>query len=79
MNNQEQLRNAFVTALGLDPEQVNDQLTYGSVSQWDSVAHMALITELETVFDVMLETEDIIGLSSMVEARRILGNHGVPF
>jgi acyl carrier protein len=79
MTPQELLQNAFVTALGLAPEQVTDQLTYGSVPQWDSVAHMALITELETVFDVMLETEDIIGLSSMVEARRILGNHGVAF
>ncbi|MFN3304531.1 MAG: acyl carrier protein [Roseateles sp.] len=79
MNNQELLRNAFVTALGLAPEQVNDQLTYGSVAQWDSVAHMALITELETVFDVMLETEDIIGLSSLAEARRILRNHGIAF
>ncbi|HEY0956425.1 MAG TPA: acyl carrier protein [Roseateles sp.] len=79
MSNQDLLHNAFVTVLGLPPGQVSDQLTYGSVPQWDSVAHMALITELEDVFGVMLETEDIIGLSSMVEARRILGKHGVAF
>ncbi|MCE4556119.1 acyl carrier protein [Roseateles cellulosilyticus] len=79
MSNQDLLRNAFVTVLGLPPEQVSDELTYGSVAQWDSVAHMSLITELEEVFGVMLETEDIIGLSSMVEARRILSKYGVAF
>ncbi|PZP31333.1 MAG: acyl carrier protein [Roseateles depolymerans] len=79
MSNQDLLRNAFITVLGLPAEQVDDRLTYGSVAQWDSVAHMSLITELEEVFGVMLETEDIIGMSSMVEARRILGKHGIAF
>lgn len=79
MSNPQRLHQAFVSVLGLPPEQVTDELTYGSVPQWDSVAHMSLVTELENVFGVMLETEDIIGLSSMVEARRILGKHGVSF
>jgi acyl carrier protein len=79
MTNQEKLQTAFVAILGLAPDQVNDELGYGSVPQWDSVAHMSLVTELESVFDVMLDTEDIIAMSSLPEACRILRKHGVEF
>ena len=46
-------------------ECVNDQLSYNSVKQWDSVAHMALVAALETEFNVMMDTEEIIALSSV--------------
>jgi acyl carrier protein len=79
MTNDEKLHSAFVRILGLEPEEVNDKLAYGAVPNWDSLAHMTLVAELESVFEVMLDTEDIIAMSSLAEARRILGRHGVSF
>jgi len=28
---------------------------------WDSVAHMRLVAEIESAFDIMMDTEDVIG------------------
>ncbi len=66
-------------SLGLPIEQISDSLAYNSVKQWDSVAHMALVAALESEFDVMLDTDDIIAMSSVAVARDILRKHGVIF
>ena len=79
MSNHEKLIGAFCAGLGIKPEIVVDGLKYNAIPEWDSVAHMVLITELENAFDVMLETDDIIDMSSVARAREILGKHGVAF
>ena len=77
MNNNEKLINAFTTALGIEAEKVTDDLTYNTIPQWDSTAHMVLIAEIENVFDVMLDTDDIIDLSSVAQAKIILQKYDV--
>ena len=77
MNNNEKLINAFTTALGIEAENVTDELTYNTIPQWDSTAHMVLIAEIENVFDVMLDTDDIIDLSSVAQAKIILQKYDV--
>ncbi len=73
------LRAVFVEALGLPPDTDVDALTYRSVPQWDSVAHMALIARLESRFDLMLETDEVLDLSSFARCREILAAHGCRF
>ena len=75
----EKLITAFSTALNIPAEQVTDELSYQGIAQWDSVAHMALVAELEAAFNVMLDTDDIIGMSSVSVARTILAKYGVTF
>ncbi len=79
MSNNSKLHTAFAQSLQIDPDRVTEELTFNTIEEWDSVAHMALITEIETVFDVMLDTDDILDLSSIVKAREILARHGVTF
>ncbi|MEH2052158.1 acyl carrier protein [Nostoc sp.] len=78
-DNQEKLVQAFCTALGIQPETVTDTLAYRSIQQWNSVAHMALVTELENTFSVMLDTNDIIDMSSVGKAKQILSKYDVEF
>ncbi len=77
--NEAKLRDAFQRTLGISPAQIRDDLTYNSIPEWDSVGHMALVAALETAFDVMLDTNDILDLSSVARAREILGKYGVRF
>ncbi|ABM24227.1 MULTISPECIES: acyl carrier protein [Shewanella] len=67
----------FSNALGLDIEKIHDELAYNSVPEWDSVAHMGLIAQLEDAYDVLLDTDDIIDMSSVGKARVILAKYGV--
>jgi acyl carrier protein len=77
--NTEKLEAAFVTALDIDTSAVTDDLAYNSIEQWDSTAHMILIAELEDQFDVMLDTDDIIDMSSVGKAKEILGKYELSF
>ena len=67
----------FSTALGIDLSEVNDNLEYNTISQWDSIGHMALVVALEKEFDVMFDTDDIIDMSSVEKAKEILLKNGV--
>ena len=79
MDNQQKLVNAFVQALGIQQDQVTDTLTYNTIKEWDSTAHMILVAELEDTFDVMLDTDDIIDMSSVGKAKTILANYDIAF
>jgi predicted Rossmann fold nucleotide-binding protein DprA/Smf involved in DNA uptake len=78
MNNTK-LTEAFATALGSPTDQIVKGLAYGQIKQWDSTAHMILIAELENVFEVMLDTDDIIDMSSYQKAQEILTRYGIRF
>ncbi len=73
------LKAAFVEAIGVPPDADFDTVAYGKTDGWDSVAHMALVAGIESAFDIMLDTDDVIAMSSFTEARRILGKYGVSF
>lgn len=79
MENNEKLTKAFVTALDVGEDVVCDALEYNSIKQWDSVAHMTLISTLEDEFDVMLDTDDIVDMSSVAKAKEILAKNGIEF
>ena len=47
-------------------------LKYQDIKAWDSVGHMGLVANIEDAFDIMMETEDIIDLSSFEKGKEIL-------
>ena len=73
----QRLRDVFRSALDLAPDAEVDDLHYQDNEKWDSLAHMSLIAALEDEFSVMIDTDDVINLSSFDEAVRILGKYGV--
>ena len=79
MSNQEKLVNSFMNALGVDESIVVDTLEYNTIPQWDSVAHMALIAALEDAFEIMMDTDDIIDMSSVGKAKEILTKYDISF
>ena len=76
MSNQEKYLNAFVTTLEVSAEEA-PSLVYGESRAWDSVGHMALVAALEDAFDIMMEMDDIIDLSSFEKGKEILRKYDV--
>lgn len=72
-----ELQDIFARSLDIPVEKVGDKLEYNSIPEWDSIAHMTLVAELEQHYDIMLDTEDVIDMSSYAEAKRILNKYGV--
>jgi acyl carrier protein len=71
------LEQIFSNSLAIALSDVKDELTYQSIPQWDSVAHMTLIAAIEDEFGIMLDTDDIIDMSSVSKAKAILNKYGV--
>lgn len=71
------LNTIIAKALLIEPARVTDDLRYNSIPEWDSVAHMALVADLEDAYGVMLETDDIVGMSSVAKIRETLGKYDV--
>lgn len=77
MSNLDIYDKTFAETLSLDKSQLGAGLTYQSVPEWDSVGHMQLIAALEAAFDIMLDTDDIIDLSSYETGKKLLRKYGV--
>ena len=68
-----------MSALGLPAGYDVTGLEYRSIPEWDSLAHLTLVIAIETAFDVMFDTSDVLGLSSFSAAIGILERHGIEF
>ena len=79
MNNIETYNQAFIDALSITAEQLTDDLTYQSITEWDSVGHMNLVAALEEAFDIMMDTDDIIDFSSYGKGKEILAKYNISF
>lgn len=79
MENKKKLINVFAESLNLNQDLIVDSLGYNTIPEWDSTAHMILVAELENQFDIMLDTDDIIDMSSVAKAQEILAKYDISF
>ena len=73
----DRLKKVFAEGLGVSRTVDFESLEYRGIEEWDSVAHMQLVSEIEDEFEIMLDTEDVIGMSSFGKAKEILWKYGV--
>ena len=68
-----------MTIFEIAPDELTDQLEYQSIKAWDSVGHMALMAELEDLFDIVLEMDDVVDFGSYKSGVKTLEKYGVQF
>lgn len=79
MSNLEKYNQAFIDSFEITEDQLPG-LKYQDIQAWDSVGHMGLISALEDAFDIMMDTDDIIDLSSYEKGKEILSkNYDIEF
>lgn len=79
MTNLEKYNKAFCESFEITEDKLAN-LQYQQIELWDSVGHMTLVANLEDAFDIMMETDDIIDLSSYEKGKEILTkNYSVEF
>ena len=78
MTNLQKYQNAFAETFGIAEDEMA-ALEYQSITEWDSIGHMSLMAALEEEFDIMMDTDDIIDLSSFMKGKEILNKYDVVF
>ena len=78
MTNLEKYNKLFCETLNVTEDQLAG-LKYQSVELWDSVGHMTLVAAIEDAFDIMMDTDDIIVLSSYEKGLEIIKKYDIEF
>ena len=60
MTNKDKYEKVFTKCFGLNKSKFKKDIKYNSISKWDSVGHMNMIANLEDVFKITMEMDDII-------------------
>ena len=76
MTTLEKYTKAFTETFGISDDEAKT-LKFQDIKAWDSVGHMGLISAIEEAFDIMMETDDIIDLSSFEKGKEILAKYDV--
>lgn len=77
MTNLDKYQRVFEDVFDVKKDVLNDGFTFKDVPQWDSVAHLSLISALEDTFDVLFESEDILHFGSYENGKRLLRKMGI--
>jgi len=79
MTNIEKYDLIFMEVFSVGKEVLNRDFEKTNVDKWDSVRQLNLISSIEEAFDIMLDTEELLGLSSYDIGREILSKYGITF
>lgn len=76
MSNLEKYTKAFTETFEITEEQTKG-LKYQDIQAWDSVGHMGLVAAIEDAFNIMLDPDDIVDLSSFEKGIEILKKYNI--
>ena len=77
MNNKQKYKDIFIKSLAIESKKFNENIKYNEITEWDSIGHMTLMSELEEGFSITMETDDIIEFSSFKKGMSILKKYNV--
>ena len=77
MTNLEKYNDIYVQVFGADVAQLGENYNKETVSEWDSVHQLNIISLMEETFDLMMDPEDIMACTSYNAGKEILARNGV--
>lgn len=77
MSDLEKLNSIFCEVFSIEVNKLNSDFNKETVDGWDSVRQLSLTSAIEDTFDIMLDPEDILGLTSYDMAKSILAKYEI--
>ena len=77
MTNLEKYNAIFTEVFGATVDQLGENYSKETVSEWDSVHQLNIISLLEETFDLMLDPEDIMAFTSYNAGKEILAKNDI--
>jgi len=69
---EEKLKEILAKVLLVDGTKINDRVSRKDVEEWDSMAHLMLVSEIESEFGVMMSDDDITEIKTVGDIKRVL-------
>jgi len=77
MENLEKYKAVFIDVFEVGVDVLNETFSSTNVDSWDSITQLNLVTSIEDMFDVILDTEDILGFKSFENGKIILKKYDI--
>lgn len=77
MSNLEKYNQAYIEVFGVEESALGSNFNKDSVDGWDSVHQLNIIALLEESFDIMLDPEDIMELTSYEKGKELMAKYEV--
>lgn len=74
MDNQKKLDEIFKEVFAVEDAALNEHLNREEVSQWDSIHQLSLLSYLEDSFDIMLDGDDALSITSYLGCKELLAS-----
>ncbi|MHA1959308.1 MAG: acyl carrier protein [Candidatus Thorarchaeota archaeon] len=58
----------------LDKEEISDELRRKDYEPWDSMAHLLLVSEVESRFNIFLDDDEVVDIWTVGDLKKILAS-----
>jgi acyl carrier protein len=71
------LKDILAKVLLIDKSKIDDEMSRKSVEEWDSMAHLMLVSEIESTFEVTMDDDDIMEIQTVADIKKTLKKLGI--
>lgn len=72
MTNLEKLNQIFCDVYSVEESALNEDFVNTNVETWDSIHQLSMVAAIEEAFDLMMDAEDILEMTSYVNVKNLL-------
>lgn len=72
MTNLEKLNQIFCEVYGVEESALNESFVNTDVDTWDSIHQLSMVAAIEEAFDLMMDAEDILEMTSYENVKQLL-------
>lgn len=73
----EKLKDILAKVLLIDESKISDEMSRKNLKEWDSMAHLMLVSEIESAFEVTMEDDDIMEIQTVGDIKKTLEKLGI--
>lgn len=66
------IQSAFKEAFGVEPQQVTLETAPASIPAWDSMGHLSLASNLERIFGISFDVDELMEMENVKAIARII-------
>ena len=71
------LKDILTKILLIDETKISDNMSRKNVKDWDSMADLMLVSEIESVFEVTMNDDDIMEIQTVADIKKTLQKLGI--
>ncbi len=74
MTNLEKLNQIFCEVYSVEESALNENFVNTNVETWDSIHQLSMVAAIEEAFDLMMDAEDILEMTSYENVKQLLAS-----